>query len=224
VTPSRSAGSVAAILDLAQSSTSSIAFLSPWSNRQSDKVLYLRAGADDFIAEPFNPREFRARMDVLLRRSGRRLTTRDSGFSSISARELTALLSAPEETEQLRSQTLLSVDDANEVTYHPEFLDRLNRNIQTVTKFETGFAVYWIKAESDDADLNKALAQLCRQEDILCHNRNGEFVTILTGTDADGVRGFERRLEEKIGDRLVKGRLHRGYQLYSPGEAVEGHA
>lgn len=224
VTPSRSAGSVAAILDLAQTSSSSIAFLSPWSNRQSDKVLYLRAGADDFIAEPFHPREFRARMDALLRRSGRRLNVRDSGFSSISANELAALVSAPDVPETLRSQTLLSVNDENEVTYRPEFLDRMNRNIQTVTKFDTAFAVYWIKGDANDIELNKMLAKLCRQEDILCHNRNGEFVSILTGTDADGVRGFERRLEEKIGDRLASRKLRRGYQLYSPGDVVEGHA
>jgi len=49
VSPSRALGSVSAILDLARNASSSIAFLSPSGNRQADKVLYLRAGADDFI-------------------------------------------------------------------------------------------------------------------------------------------------------------------------------
>jgi len=73
VTPSRSASAIGAILDLAQNAESSIAFLSPAGNRQANKVLYLRAGADDFITEQFTPAEF----DALVRRSGRRLNPRD---------------------------------------------------------------------------------------------------------------------------------------------------
>ena len=35
----------------------------------SDKVLGLRAGADDYVAKPFDPRELLARVRTLLRRS-----------------------------------------------------------------------------------------------------------------------------------------------------------
>src|SRR5207253_2553227 len=121
VTPSRSAGAVSAILDLAQHSTSSIAFISPF-NRKADRVLYLRAGADDFITEPFNAHELRARVDALIRRSGRRLNVRDSAI----------------------------------------------------------------------------------------------------GADESAVKGFESRVNEKLGERLDPNRVRRGYSLHKPGDATEG--
>ncbi|HEX7155193.1 MAG TPA: ATPase domain-containing protein [Thermoanaerobaculia bacterium] len=219
VTPQRSAGAVAAILELAQSSSSSIAFLSPSSNRQSDKVLYLRAGADDFITEPFTPAELRARAEALIRRSGRRLNTRDSGMT-ISSEELSALMNRDDAgTGANRNQPVLSTT-GDDVTFDPEFRDRLQRNIATVSKFDTPFAVYWIKSAKEDRELNTSLAKLCRQEDIICHNRNGEFVAILTGTDQNGIKGFENRLGEKLGPALDPSRVKRGYQLYRPGDSA----
>lgn len=216
VTPQRSAGAISAILDIAQHSTSSVAFLSPAGNRQADRVLYLRAGADDYFSEPFTPAELRARVDALVRRSGRRLNIRDTGASSITADEMSALMNASETTSQSRSGPILTASENDNVQYDPEFKDRLQRNIDTVSKLDTPFAVYWIKADADDRELNTSLAKLCRQEDILCHNRNGEFVAILTGTDANGVKGFENRLEEKLGERIARSK--RGHQLYQPGE------
>ena len=217
VTPQRSAGAISAILDLAQHSASSVAFLSPAANRQSDRVLYLRAGADDYFTEPFTPAEFRARVDALIRRSGRRLTIRDTGTNAITADEMSSLMNAGDSAAAQRTGPFLTAS-GNDVQYDPEFRDRLQRNIATVSKLDTPFAVYWIKSDGDDRDLNSSLAKLCRQEDILCHNRNGEFVAILTGTDANGVKGFENRLSEKLGDRL--NRAQRGHQLYSPGQTA----
>jgi KaiC/GvpD/RAD55 family RecA-like ATPase/DNA-binding response OmpR family regulator len=218
VTPQRSAGAISAILDLAQNSTSSVAFLSPAGNRQADRVLYLRAGADDYFSEPFTPAELRARVDALIRRSGRRLNIRDTAANAITADEMSALMNAGESTSQSRtSGPVLTSSENNDVQYDPDFRDRLQRNIDTVSKLDTPFAVYWIKSDGDDRELNTSLAKLCRQEDILCHNRNGEFVAILTGTDANGVKGFENRLEEKLGSRLSHSR--RGHQLYQPGES-----
>ena len=216
VTPQRSAGAISAILDLTQNSSSSVAFLSPAGNRQADRVLYLRAGADDYFSEPFTPAELRARVDALIRRSGRRLNIRDTGANSITADEMSALMNAGETTSQSRSGPMLTASENNDVQYDPEFRDRLQRNIDTVSKLDTPFAVYWIKSDGDDRELNTSLAKLCRQEDILCHNRNGEFVAILTGTDANGVKGFENRLEEKLGNRISRSK--RGHQLYRPGE------
>lgn len=218
LTPQRSAGSVAAILELSQSGSSSLAFLSPSANRQSDKVLYLRAGADDFITEPFTPAEFKARVDALIRRSGRRLNTRDSGIAGVTSEELSALANNDDSAVADKSGPILTATD-RDVTFAPSFKDRMQRNIDTVSKFDTPFAVYWIKADADDRELNTNLAKLCRQEDILCHNRNGEFVAILTGTDANGVKGFENRLDEKLGRNLQ--RAKRGYQLYQPGEEAK---
>lgn len=218
VTPQRSAGAISAILDLTQHSTSSVAFLSPAGNRQADRVLYLRAGADDYFSEPFTPTELRARVDALIRRSGRRLNIRDTGASSITADEMSALMNAGEVTSQSRTGPILTASENDNVQYDPEFRDRLQRNIDTVSKLDTPFAVYWIKADADDRELNTSLAKLCRQEDILCHNRNGEFVAILTGTDANGVKGFENRLDEKLGDRIARSK--RGHQLYQPGETA----
>lgn len=215
VTPQRSAGAIGAILDLAQNGSSSIAFLSPHTNRQSDKVLYLRAGADDFITEPFTPAELRARVDALVRRSGRRLNIRDSHIGTITPEEMSSLMNAGDTSAQRSSGPVLNMS-GNDVQFDGEFRDRLQRNIDTVSKFDTPFAVYWIKANDSDRELNTNLAKLCRQEDILCHNRNGEFVAILTGTDANGVKGFENRLEEKLGERLTSAK--RGFQLYQPGE------
>lgn len=217
VTPQRSAGAIGAILDLTQHSTSSVAFLSPAANRQSDRVLYLRAGADDYFTEPFTPGEFRARVDALIRRSGRRLNIRDTGVNAITADEMSSLMNAGETATQHKGGPVLTASGGN-VQYDPDFRDRLQRNIDTVSKLDTPFAVYWIKSDGDDRELNSSLAKLCRQEDILCHNRNGEFVAILTGTDANGVKGFENRLSEKLGGRLD--RAQRGHQLYQPGETA----
>jgi len=221
VTPSRSATAIAAILELAQHSTSSIAFISPF-NRKADRVLYLRAGADDFITEPFNPHELRARVDALIRRSGRRLSTRDSAISAITPDEITALMQREDFDStwaRKRGPVLHLKDDC--VNCDPEFRDRLQRNVDTVSKFDQPFALYWIKAADEDRKLNKALGQLARQEDIVCHNRNGEFVCILTGADESGVKGFESRLSEKLGERLDD-RIRRGYSLHKPGEPTEG--
>lgn len=221
VTPARSAGAVGAILDLAHNSSSSIAFLSPSSNRQSDRVLYLRAGADDFIAEPFTPAEFRARVDALIRRSGRRLNTRDSGMQNVTPEEVSALMNSNDSTATGKTKPTLMKLDSDCVTCDPEFDERLQRNVDTVSKFDTPFALYWIKSRKEDQDLSRSLSKLCRQEDIVCHNRNGEFVAILTGTDQNGIKGFEARLNEKLGDRLGQN-VRRGYSLYNPGESTLG--
>lgn len=221
VTPSRSLGAVSAILDLAQNSGSSIAFLSPSGNRQSDKVLYLRAGADDFITEPFTPAELKARVEALIRRSGRRLNTRDSGMTTITAEEMSSLMTAGSESSAPARRGPVMETSGDRMAFDPEFNERLQRNVDTVSKFDQPFALYWIKANENDADLNKSLAQLCRQEDIVCHNRNGEFVAILTGADQSGIKGFENRLSEKLGNRLSPN-VRRGYSLYSPGDSTEG--
>lgn len=221
VTPSRSVSSIGSILDLAQNSSSSIAFLSPSSNRQSDKVLYLRAGADDFITEPFTPNELRARVDALVRRSGRRLNMRDTGMGTITPEEMSSLMVAGNEASApARRGPAISADNGK-LSFDSEFNERLQRNVDTVSKFDQPFALYWIKGKDGDSDLNKSLAQLCRQEDIVCHNRGGEFVAILTGADQNGIKGFETRLNEKIGTKLDKN-VRRGYSLYAPGDATDG--
>lgn len=220
VTPSRAVAAVSAILDLAQNTTSSIAFLSPASNRQSDKVLYLRAGADDFITEPFTPAELRARVDALIRRSGRRLNIRDSGIGTITPEEMSSLMNTNPDEPTRRGPAIQSNGEG--LAFDPEFNDRLQRNVDTVSKFDQPFALYWIKAGDEDRDLNKSLAQLCRQEDIVCHNRNGEFVAILTGTDENGIKGFENRLEDKLGSKLAPNSVRRGYTLHKPGDPTEG--
>ena len=222
VTPQRSAGAVRAILNLSQSSSSSIAFLSPAANRQSDRILYLRAGADDYFTEPFTPAELRARVDALVRRSGRRLTFRDSAIGPVSADDLGKLANADDDTVTRRGRPVLHASDDN-VSFDPDFDERMKRNINTVSKFATPFAVYWLKTDGSDKKINSDLAKLCRQEDIVCHNRNGEFVAILTATDETGVKGFEHRIDEKIGSRLAGAK--RGHTLYRPGEVEdEGHA
>jgi KaiC/GvpD/RAD55 family RecA-like ATPase/DNA-binding response OmpR family regulator len=221
VTPSRSLGAVSAILDLAQNTTSSIAFLSPSSNRQSDKVLYLRAGADDFITEPFTPAELKARVEALIRRSGRRLNTRDSGMTTITAEEMSSLMTAGSESSAPTRRGPVMEANGDRLAFDPEFNERLQRNVDTVSKFDQPFALYWIKANESDGDLNKSLAQLCRQEDVVCHNRDGEFVAILTGADQSGIKGFENRLTEKLGPRMAP-TVRRGYSLYSPGDPTEG--
>jgi KaiC/GvpD/RAD55 family RecA-like ATPase/DNA-binding response OmpR family regulator len=217
VTPQRSAGAISTILDLARNSDSSIAFLSPAANRQSDRVLYLRAGADDYFTEPFTPGELRARVDALIRRSGRRLTIRDSGVNALTTEDLASLGSHDDTSSQKRRSPVLN-GDGKDIQFAPDFRDRLQRSIDTVSKLDTPFAVYWIKGDGKDSELNASLARLCRQEDILCHNRNGEFVAILTGTDANGVKGFETRLTEKLGDRFA--RTQRGHRLYGPGQTA----
>jgi len=214
VTPSRNLGAIRAILDLARESTSSLAFLSPAANRQADKVLYLRAGADDFITQPFTPAELRARVDALIRRSGRRLTLRDSRMGNISAEEVASLMNQSDAAPARKGPVIEA--NGSDVKFHPELDERLRRNVDTVSKFDQPFAVYWIKASEEDAELNKSLAQLCRQEDIVCHNRGGEIVCILTGTDQSGVKGFESRLSEKLGNRA---KMVQGYKLYPESQA-----
>ena len=217
VTPQRSAGAIGTILDLAQNSNSSVAFLSPAANRRSDRVLYLRAGADDYFTEPFSPGELRARVDALVRRSGRRLTIRDSGVNALKVEDLASLNNFDDTLSSKRRNPVIQLR-GNDATFAGDFDDRLRRSIETVSKLDTPFAVYWIKGNQNDRELNTSLAKLCRQEDILCHNRNGEFVAILTGTDANGVKGFETRLNEKLGDRFT--RTQHGHKLYQPGETT----
>jgi KaiC/GvpD/RAD55 family RecA-like ATPase/CheY-like chemotaxis protein len=217
VTPQRSVAAMAAILDLAKNATSSIAFLSPHANRSADRVLYLRAGADDFITEPFSPAELRARADALIRRSGRRLNLRGSHLGSITAEELSGLLNTGDDTIVRRKGELLTPQDGG-VKFAPEFNDRLQRSIETVKKLDQPFAVFWAKAtDGADNNLNKSLAKLCRQEDIVCRNGNGEFVAILSATDQDGIKGFENRLNQKLGSRLEK--VQKGYSVYNDGAA-----
>jgi KaiC/GvpD/RAD55 family RecA-like ATPase len=74
-------------------------------------------------------------------------------------------------------------------------------------------AVYWI--EGSDDDLAHALKSFCREEDIAFHNKRGEFVAILTGTDENGVRGFELRLREMLGERFESSR--HGFTMRQPG-------
>ncbi|HEV7426804.1 MAG TPA: ATPase domain-containing protein [Thermoanaerobaculia bacterium] len=220
VSPSRALGSVSAILDLARNATSSIAFLSPHANRQADKVLYLRAGADDFLTEPFTPAELRARVDALIRRSGRRLNLRDSQMSTITPEEMSSLMNAAEVSPSRKGPVMQT--NGQKIDFDPDFNERLQRNVDTVSKFDQPFALYWLKAADDDPELNRSLAQLCRQEDVVCHNRAGEFVAILSGTDQNGIKGFENRLNEKLGNRLDPKRVRRGYSLYKPGDSTEG--
>jgi KaiC/GvpD/RAD55 family RecA-like ATPase/DNA-binding response OmpR family regulator len=218
VTPVRSQSAIAAILDLAQTSTSSVAFLSPNAHRRSDCVLYLRAGADDFITEPFSPMELRARVDALIRRSGRRLNVRGSNLESINADDVAALMNAAD-SENTSQRSAIVGKRGNEVDFDPEFNERLQRNIETVSRFDQPFALYWIKTDEKNDGLNRDLAKLCRQEDIVCHNRDGEFVAILTDTDQNGVKGFENRLNEKLSSRLEE-IGNRGYRLYNAGGNV----
>ena len=221
VTPSRSREAISAIMDLARDSSSSIAFLSPSSHRAADRVIYLRAGADDFITEPFSAAEFRARVDALVRRSGRRLNVRDSGIPAISSEELSDLDDRDPSSSTKKSREAITINGKG-VDLDPEVRDRLQRNIDTVSKFDMPFVVYWIKSVQKDPDLNRSLAQLCRHEDVLCQNANGEFIAILTGIDESGIRGFETRLDEKLGSTLRQGSVRRGYSVLRPGEPFPG--
>src|SRR5947208_7675548 len=105
--------------------------------------------------------------------------------------------------------------DGDAVQFDSDFNDRLQRNIDAVKKLDQPFALYWMKADDDGGKLKKSLALACRQEDIVCHNRDGEFVAILPGTDQNRIKGFERRLSEKLGERLDPKRVKRGYSLYN---------
>src|SRR5205814_10488364 len=150
-----SPGAVNAILDLAQHSTSSIAFLSPHSNRQADKVLYLRAGADDFLTEPFTPAELRARVDALIRRSGRRLNLRGSNLGSITPEEISSLMNSNASGTPKKKGPVLQ-PEGESVKFDPEFNDRLQRNLDTVKNIDQPFVLYWIKARYKYVKLNRS--------------------------------------------------------------------
>lgn len=208
ITPGRSTSALQAIHELARQSPSAVAFLSPARNRAADSVLYLRAGADDFITEPFSGAELKARVEALVRRSGRRLRGSDESLVDL-------------DTLHTSDQPTLdtgNVFDRNgeRLRWSESFRERLERNVEIVSKFGMNFALYWIRAEEADGDLSRSLAQLCRQEDILCHNRDGEFVALLTGADQEGVKGFEARLDEKLGREMEQ--VDRGYAIYQEGQ------
>jgi len=126
------------------------------------------------------------------------------------------------ESSPARKGPIMQATGEDRVQFDPEFNERLQRNVDTVSKFDQPFALYWLKANDDDPELNRSLAQLCRQEDVVCHNRAGEFVAILSGTDQNGIKGFENLLNEKLGNRLDPKRVRRGYSLYKPGDSTEG--
>jgi len=214
LTPSRSVAAIGAILDLSKNASSSIAFLSPASNRNGDKVLYLRAGADDFITQPFTPAELRARADALIRRSGRRLNLRDSSLSGITPEEISSLMDSSGTTSSAKRSVINGSDD--KPSFDSDFRDKLQRNVDTVAKFDQPFALYWIKDGNQNPELSRSVTKICRQEDVVCHNRDGEFVAILTGTDQNGVKGFESRLRQNL-DGFESGRIRHGYSLFQPG-------
>jgi hypothetical protein len=91
----------------------------------------------------------------------------------------------------------------------PDIEERVQRHVESLHQ---PYALYWIKATSGDRDLHRWLERLCRREDIVCHNKGGEFVAILPATDESGVRGFETRLREKLGARFES--AQRGYALH----------
>lgn len=97
------------------------------------------------------------------------------------------------------------------LTLAPEVEERVQRNVESVSKLDQPYALYWIKASDGDRELHRWLERLCRREDIVCHNRGGEFVAILPATDENGVRGFETRLRDKLGARFES--TQRGYAL-----------
>ena len=219
VTPGRSMEAVSTVVELGRESESSVVFLSPHSNRTADKSFYLRSGADDFISEPFTADEFRARAEALVRRSGRRRI----GGTTMQQIPTQELLDLPrEEGTSFREVKEVMHRTRSGVKFDPSFHDKIKRNVDTVSSLDMNFALYWIKAKKGDGHLNRELSRLCRQEDILCRNRNGEFVALLTGADESGVRGFESRLEEKLGEELNAESVSRGYTLYTPGEPIDG--
>ncbi|HXI11577.1 MAG TPA: hypothetical protein VNM92_02895 [Thermoanaerobaculia bacterium] len=124
-------------------------------------------------------------------------------------------------TPQQRDREVIKMS-GKKTELDPEFNERLQRNLDTVSKFDMNYALYWIKSDKKDKELNKSLAKLCRQEDILCHNSNGEFVAILTGTDENGLKGFETRIEDRLGKQLADPKVKRGYALYRPGDPTQG--
>lgn len=215
ITPGRSMEAVSAVVELGRDSDSGVIFLSPHANRTADKSFYLRSGADDFIAEPFSAEEFRARSEALIRRSGSR-RIRNERTEAIPTAQLLDL----HRDDSPSTREVLHRNGAG-VAFDDSFHDKLKRNIDTVSTLDMKFALYWIKGRQGDADLNKQLSKLCRQEDVLCRNRNGEFVALLTGADEEGVRGFEARLREKLGDEVNGGDVSRGYTVYKPGESVD---
>lgn len=208
ITPTRATSALQAIAELARTSQSAIAFLSPARNRAVDSILYLRAGADDFITEPFSGPELKARVEALVRRSGRRLLGPADDLVDLDTLHTTA--------EPSTDAANVFENGNDKLSWSDSFRERLERNVDIVSRFGMSFALYWIRAEEADGALSRSLAELCRQEDILCHNRDGEFVALLTGADREGVHGFETRLDEKLGEELTG--ADRGFAIYEPGQ------
>ena len=100
--------------------------------------------------------------------------------------------------------------------------EQIQRDVDTVAKLDVEFSLYWIKANPRNQDLNRELERLCRQQDILCYNAGGEFIAILTGANDSGVRGFEARIDKKLGDLLRDAR--RGFAVHRAGEPTENYA
>ena len=53
-------------------------------NEVADKVLLLESGADDYMTKPFSPRELLARVEAMIRRTGRRVHGRTRDFGNVS--------------------------------------------------------------------------------------------------------------------------------------------
>jgi DNA-binding response OmpR family regulator len=50
----------------------------------ADKVLLLESGADDYMTKPFSPRELLARVEAMIRRTGRRVQGKTRDFGEVS--------------------------------------------------------------------------------------------------------------------------------------------
>ena len=48
----------------------------------------------------------------------------------------------------------------DQISFVPEFEERLQRNVETASKLGQPFALYWIKADQEDITLNRAIARL----------------------------------------------------------------
>ena len=108
-----------------------------------------------------------------------------------------------------------------EVEFAADFDERLQRNVEILSHLGKPFALYWIKSRERSSALNEKLQRLCRQEDIICLNAAGEFVALLTGTTAEGVHGFEGRLDDQLGGEIAGSRVARGFRLFGPDDTAQ---
>lgn len=199
----------------------SVIFIS--GNSESESVVNgLDAGADDYIAKPFDPRELLARVRTQLR-----------------IKDLNDQL----HEANLKLKELVNIDDLTGLFNMRSLYQRLEHELDRAKRFHRQVCVVmmdmdYFKSVNDGHDhlfgsyvlseVGIIIKQCIRNIDIAARYGGDEFLIVLTETNEEGARIFCERLRNLIESNLFKNGMDQirlttslGFTITEPGEKVD---